>query len=155
MYEEFYPNGKIKIKGLYTSESRKHDRWYEWNEKGQLIKIEYYSADGVSYIKEFDSEKKIARFIKDETVKEYQYSGVEGYYKDTFILRSYEIKDGKKDGEYIEYYLDDISQEVSKKIKEIGEYKNDLKNGEWKFYDNKRNLTETKFFIDGKNINEI
>lgn len=155
LYEEFYPNGKRKIKGVYASESRKHDRWYEWNEKGQLIKIEYYSTDGILYLEEFDSEKKIARFIKGERVKEYQYSEAEGYYNDAFILRSYKIKGRKKDGEYIEYYLDNAIQEFSKKIKEIGEYKNDLKNGEWKFYDNKRNLTGTKFFIDGKNINEI
>jgi antitoxin component YwqK of YwqJK toxin-antitoxin module len=40
-YKEYYPNGKVKVKGRYTS-GNKTGNWYYYSEKKILKKREYY-----------------------------------------------------------------------------------------------------------------
>lgn len=40
-YKEFYPNGKVKVKGHYTN-GNKTGNWYYYTEKKILEKREYY-----------------------------------------------------------------------------------------------------------------
>lgn len=53
IYEEFYPNSQLKVKGVYKK-GVKHGRWMYWKEDGQLLKKVYWRngdqiKDAVTY----------------------------------------------------------------------------------------------------------
>lgn len=153
-YKEFHKNGELKLEGIFNSSGQKDYKWNEYNEKGQLIKRNSYSNDILIQSEEFDLENKVVRLNKKNFVKEYSYSQSKGYFNENLLLRSYVEKNGEKQGEYTEYYLGDKKNSYRSIKKIVGQYKNDLKDGEWKFYNKNGDLIETKFYVDGRDINE-
>lgn len=166
-YKEYHKNGVVKQEGIYRNEimhsefTEKDGRWKEYNSKGKVIKIENYSYGKLNSTIEYNYKTGIAKVKNGNYVKEYK-SPKYYYIKKTKeyqtiptddnkdILKMYTEINGKKDGYYAELY-----ENTGKRMID-GNYKNGLKDGEWKEYDKTgSNILKTTFYIDGRDINEI
>ncbi|MGL4538101.1 MAG: hypothetical protein ACRCUD_03265 [Cetobacterium sp.] len=156
---EFYENGKIKLEGVYGNESLKAREWDEFNSNGDLIKRTKYSYGDIRSIEEYDLKNKIVRVIVGNIVREFKFekSRYGGYNEEKPLKKYVEIK-GIKNGEYIEYYSNE-KYYPNRYSKVVGNYKDDLKDGEWKFYDKANDyqgeLSNTIFYVDGKDVNSL
>ena len=163
-YKEYYKNGKVKENGIYkeidSEFTEKDGNWKEYNFKGKLIKTEDYSYGKLNSVTEYNYKTGIAKVKKGDEVKEYK-SSKYNYIKENkeyysipvndsrYIFKKYTEKRGKKEGIYVEYY------ENSGKPSVVGNYKNNLKDGEWKEYSKNGELIKTIFYIEGRDLNEI
>ena len=86
--------------------------------------FEYHESGGI----------KIKGFYNDNLLREGLW--VSYYENGTKWSEAYYV-DGKRDGHNLTFY-------PNGKVRYIGEYKNDLKFGEWSFYDENGNLTKTE-----------
>ena len=109
----YYPNGKLKKSGNYLK-GKEHGNFVEYDDEGNK-EAEYVMANGMK-------------------------NGVLKIYEDGRIDVSTTYKDDVRNGQRIEYYY---NYETGKlKLKQIGDYLNDEKNGTWKLFYVEDNNTE-------------
>lgn len=166
-YKEYYKNGNIKKEGIYNNEimhskfTEKDRRWKEYDSQGKVIKIEDYSYGKLDSVIEYNYKTGIAKVQKGNNFREYK-SPKYYYIKKTkeyqtiptddnsYIFKIYNEVNGKKEGYYAEFY-----ENVGKKMTD-GNYKNGLKDGEWKEYDKTgTKILKTTFYIEGRDINDV
>ena len=166
-YKEYYKNGNIKKEGIYNNEimhskfTEKDRRWKEYDFQGKVIKIEDYSYGKLDSVIEYNYKTGIAKVQKGNNFREYK-SPKYYYIKKTkeyqtiptddnsYIFKIYNEVNGKKEGYYAEFY-----ENIGKKMTD-GNYKNGLKDGEWKEYDKTgTKILKTTFYIEGRDINDV
>lgn len=155
---EYYKNGKKKQESIYNTYPPKFnvafkDRtWKYYDTKGNLEKEERYETGDLKSINEYKNNKLIKEIKiienKYKYVKEYKYIDSYSYY----IEKKYYLdQDNNFIGRYEEYGV----KNYRGYLKLEGEYKNKLREGEWKKYDAEGKLIETIIYIEGKDINDI
>lgn len=155
---EYYENGKKKQESIYKTYPPKFDvaykdgTWKYYNIKGNLEKEEIYKDGELKTINEYKNNK----LIKEIQVLENEYKYVQEYkYVDSYsyyIEKKYYLdQNNNLIWDYEEYGLKNYRSYLKLK----GEYKNGVREGEWKKYDANGNLIETIIYMDGKDINDI
>lgn len=156
--KEYYKNGKMKQESIYKTYPPKFDvaykdgTWKYYNIKGNLEKEEIYKDGELKTKNEYKNNK----LIKEIQVLENEYKYVQEYkYVDSYsyyIEKKYYLNQNNNlIWNYEEYGLKNYRSYLKLK----GEYKNGVREGEWKKYDANGNLIETIIYMDGKDINDI
>lgn len=154
---EYYENGKKKQESIYKTYPPKFDvaykdrTWKYYNTKGDLEKEEIYKDGELKTINEYKNNKLIKEIqvLEDEYkyVQEYKYVDSYSYY----IEKKYYLdQNNNLIWNYEEYGLKNYRSYLKLK----GEYKNGVREGEWKKYNANGNLIETIIYVDGKDIND-
>lgn len=139
-WKGFYEDGTYKIgnfeKGL------KNGKWVYYSKKGK-VRYEglFKNSDYEGTWKWFNKKGKVTK------IKVFEYGQ---------LKQEGAMKKGKKNGEWIEYFVDRwgmLSIPPTKKIFKIGHYKKGKKIGEWKEYDKEGNLKSITEFRKGVEIN--
>lgn len=117
-----------------------------------LEKEEIYKDGELKTINEYKNNNRIKEIQLTENeykyVQEYKYVDSYSYY----IEKKYYLdQNNNLIWNYEEYGLKNYRSYLKLK----GEYKNGVREGEWKKYDANGNLIETIIYIDGKDINDI
>lgn len=155
---EYYENGKKKQESIYKTYPPKFDvaykdgTWKYYNIKGNLEKEEIYKDGELKTINEYKNNNRIKEIQLTENeykyVQEYKYVDSYSYY----IEKKYYLdQNNNLIWDYEEYGLKNYRSYLKLK----GEYKNGVREGEWKKYDANGNLIETIIYMDGKDINDI
>lgn len=155
---EYYENGKKKQESIYKTYPPKFDvaykdgTWKYYNTKGNLEKEEIYKDGELKTINEYKNNNRIKEIQLTENeykyVQEYKYVDSYSYY----IEKKYYLdQNNNLIWDYEEYGLKNYRSYLKLK----GEYKNGVREGEWKKYDANGNLIETIIYMDGKDINDI
>ena len=156
--KEYYENGKKKQESIYKTYPPKFDvaykdgTWKYYNTKGNLEKEEIYKDGELKTINEYKNNNRIKEIQLTENeykyVQEYKYVDSYSYY----IEKKYYLdQNNNLIWDYEEYGLKNYRSYLKLK----GEYKNGVREGEWKKYDANGNLIETIIYMDGKDINDI
>lgn len=163
MWKTFYPNDLVKTECTYVN-NRKHGFYKEYDENGNLLKIEKYENDQL--IADALETRKLEMRIdywpngNPKIIGTY-YKGVaegirreyndKGKVVEAFVLKSGFIvgkgvmnDDGTKQGFWEEYYDDHYAKSGEKLIRAKGKYKNSKPVGEWVYY-----LPDGKIEIEG------
>jgi antitoxin component YwqK of YwqJK toxin-antitoxin module len=122
--KEYYENGKLKSEGDFKK-GRKEGSWKFYDKDGQIECEVSYKED-----KKYEGVWKL-------------------YNEDGFYLQE-SYKEGKREGLWKIHYRQYQSVVEHNVYKQEGNYKNDEKNGIWKFYDENNNLVGEVYFEDGK-----
>lgn len=109
LWNFYYRDGVLRQKTFYKN-NEKNGISEEYDEKGLLIKKSIYKNNKLNG-------KSVSYFENGKESDEYMY------------------KDGNKNGPHIGYDIIDVDNIKKHYVKQKGFYKNDLKNGEWKYYD--------------------
>lgn len=136
----FYPNGKLMSEGKYV-EKKKEGVWAYYDEKGRKIREENL-VNGKKEGKETNWDRKGGINITSE----YKNGVKEGeewktYYADGYSIANY--SDGKLNGKITHYF-------ASKKTLYEGQYSNDKKVGEWKFFNEVGDLVKRQKWEEGE-----
>ena len=150
-YYEYYTNGVIKIEGRHANGLKDRD-WKYYDSESTLRKRVLYDNGKLKEATEYNKNRGVAKYTKvlkdgiNKYVVEYSNRGyvTKKYYLDQNDKFIWEYKEYGDDNQYNHEYL---------KLK--GEYKNGVREGEWKKYDANGNLIETIIYMDGKDINDI
>ena len=153
VWKTFYANGFMKTEGNYVN-GRKHGFFKEYNEEGNLLKIEKYENDQL-IVDALETRKLDVRVdywpngnpkiigtyyngIAEGIRREYNSKGqvIQSYIlKSGFILGEGIMDDGGlKQGYWEEYYDDHYAKANEKLIRAKGKYKNSKPIGEWVYY---------------------
>jgi len=143
----FHPNGQKAAEGIFLSQ-QKDGTWYYYSNEGVLVAIENYKK-GVK-----NGEFKTYSAKTGMLIEEYAY--VDGLLHGE--MRSYYDKDnvcaiipyikGKRNGKTISYHYGNI-------ISSQGIYHNNLKEGEWEFYDESAKLRQVVEYKGSQEIKKV
>ncbi len=136
----YYPNGEYKAVGLYYEE-KKDSLWKYFDEQGALIsEVFYKSGEPHGVMKDY--------YVNGQLLQELGYkNGVKDgvwkkYYADGKERQTATYVDGKLDGEF-KVYFEDGKPNIE------GKYRDDVKVGNWYFYDSFGTLERVQSWVDG------
>ena len=116
IHKKYYRNGQMYKKWFYKNgiETKRVEVWYENGDKMPVL---------------YDSELEIKGNLIYIKLSQKLFSGLQkDFYSDGSIKYKILVKDGKKHGEYVEYY-------ENGEYKQSGSYKNGIKEKGFKYYD--------------------
>lgn len=130
----FYPNANIMSEGEYL-DKKKNGKWVLYDENGKKLSEEFYTKGiktGVWNV--FDKDGQIVETINYLNDKR---NGI--YYKNTYQKGYFyfTFKDDKRDGPYEDFFY-------FQKLKIKGSYSNNLKEGDWKYFDSIGSVVKTQ-----------
>lgn len=129
--KEYYPDGSIRMEGIYDVTGRENGLFKYFNNKGEIEKTEIYLHGFL-----------LARGLIDEEGRRQGYW--EEYYKNGKIKSKGKYKDGKRIEEW-EYYF------ANEKLQQKGNYLKDEKpTGLWIWYYNDGSVLREEYFRKGK-----
>ncbi len=139
--QRFYKNGKLQMEGKYVQKEM-DSTWRFYNKKGLLVRIEHYDKG-----------------VPDSTWTTY-------YSFNGRVSEKIEYEDGKKHGEWIQYFADDtlkmrahyendtmngefLVKYPSGKVYKKGQYDNGFRTGTWLILDEKGDILKKVEYKDG------
>ncbi|MDR2868503.1 MAG: hypothetical protein LBV46_03065 [Bacteroidales bacterium] len=123
----FHTNGKKASEGVFVNQ-QKDSTWNYYSNKGILIATENYKK-GVKAGQFLTFSPEDGRLVDEEFYVAGKLHGdVKTYYDNENVCNITPYIDGKRNGKYIGYYYGNI-------IASQGVYHQDLKEGDWEFYD--------------------